>query len=97
MIPGLAETLFAVLDGFRGTITDTGHAVGAVAAPDGLAVLDRDVVRRAELGALSTTDTGIAGSECLCGWQYLHWLRSVCQALSNQQHHNSKRQACLGR
>ena len=66
MIPGLAETLFAVLDGFRGTITDTGHAVGAVAAPDGLAVLDRDVVRRAELGALSTTDTGIAGSECLC-------------------------------
>ena len=48
MVSGLAEALFAVFDGFRRAAADTGHAVGAVAAPDGLAVLDRDAVCRAE-------------------------------------------------
>lgn len=37
MIPGLAEALFSVLDGGRGAVADTGHAVGAAFAPDGLA------------------------------------------------------------
>lgn len=48
MIPGLAQALFAVLDGLGRAAADTGHAVGAVAAPDRLAVLDRDAVCRAE-------------------------------------------------
>ena len=66
MIPGLAQALFSVLNGFRRTIADTGHAVGAVAAPDRLAVLDGDVVRRAERGTLPAANAGIADSERLC-------------------------------
>ena len=66
MIPGLAETFFAVLDGFRGAIADAGHAVSAVAAPDGLAVLDRDAVRRAEPGTMTAADAGVAGRKGIC-------------------------------
>ena len=66
MISGLAQALFSVLDGFRRAVTDTGHAVGAVAAPDGLAVLNGDIVRRAERGALPAADAGVAGGESLC-------------------------------
>ena len=66
MIPGLAKALFAVLDGFRGTVADTGHAVSAVTAPDRLAILDRDVVRRAELGTLTAAGAGIAGRKGIC-------------------------------
>ena len=66
MIPGLAQALFSVLHGFRRAVTDTGHAVGAVAAPDGLAVLNGDIVRRAERGALPAADAGVAGGESLC-------------------------------
>ena len=65
MIPGLAQALFSVLHGFRRAVTDTGHAVGAVAAPDGLAVLNVDIVRRAERGALPAADAGVAGGESL--------------------------------
>ena len=36
-------------------------------------------------------------SKCLCGQRCLHRLRSVCQALPDKQHHDPKRQACLGR
>ena len=66
MIPGLAETLFAVLDGFRGTAADTRHAVGTVAAPDRLAVLNRDIVRRAEPGTLTAAGAGIASRKGIC-------------------------------
>ena len=66
MIPGLAQALFAVLDGFRGTAADARHAVGAVAAPDRLAVLNRDVVRRAEPGTLTAAGAGIAGRKGIC-------------------------------
>ena len=61
MIPGLAKAFFAVLDGFRAAAADARHAVGAVAAPDRLAVLNRDVVRRAEPGTLTAAGAGIAG------------------------------------
>lgn len=66
MIPGLAETLFAVLDGFHTAAADARHAVGAVAAPDRLAVLNRDVVRWAELGTLTAAGAGIAGRKSIC-------------------------------
>ena len=66
MIPGLAQALFAILDGFRAAAADTGHAVGAVAAPDRLAVLDRDVVRWAEPGTLTAAGAGIAGRKGIC-------------------------------
>ena len=66
MIPGFAETLFAVLNGFCGTIADAGHAVGAVAAPDRLAVLDRAVVRGAAFGALAAAGAGVTGRKRLC-------------------------------
>ena len=66
MIPGLAQAFFAVLDGFRRAAADARHAVSAVAAPDRLAVLDGDVVRRAERGTLPAADAGIADGERLC-------------------------------
>ena len=66
MIPGLAQALFAVLDGFRRAAADARHAVGAVAAPDRLAVLNRDVVRRAESGTLTAAGAGIAGHKGVC-------------------------------
>ena len=66
MIPGLAPALFAVLDGFRWASADARHAVGAVAVPDRLAVLDCDVVRRAKLGALTAAGAGIASRKGSC-------------------------------
>ena len=60
MIPGLARALFAILDGFRAAAADARHAVGAVAAPDRLAVLNRDVIRRAEPGTLTAAGAGVA-------------------------------------
>ena len=66
MIPGLAQALFAILDGFRRAAADAGHAVGAAAAPDGLAVLNRDVVCRAKPGTLTTAGAGIAGRKGIC-------------------------------
>ena len=66
MIPGLAPALFAVLDGFRGTAADARHAVGAVAAPDRLAVLNRDVVRWAEPGTLTAAGASISGRKGIC-------------------------------
>ena len=66
MIPGLAEALFAVLDGLRRTVADARHAVGAVAAPDRLAVLDRDAIRWAEPGALTAAGAGVAGRKGIC-------------------------------
>ena len=66
MIPGLSHALFAVLDGFRTAAADTGHAVGTVAAPDRLAVLNRDVVRWAEPGTLTAASAGIAGRKGSC-------------------------------
>ena len=59
MISGLATALLAVLDGFGGAVADAGHAVGAGIAPDGLAVLQGDVIGRAALGALTAVDAGI--------------------------------------
>ena len=66
MIPGLAKALFAVLDGLGRTAADTGHAMGAVAAPDRLSVLDRDVVRWAEPDTLTAAGAGIAGRKGSC-------------------------------
>ena len=66
MISGLAPTLFTVLNGFRGTAADARHAVGAVVAPDRLAVLNRDVVRRAEPCTLTAASAGIAGRKGIC-------------------------------
>ena len=66
MIPGLAKALFAVLDGFRAAAADARHAVSAVAAPDRLTVLDRDVVRWAEPGTLAAAGAGIACRKGTC-------------------------------
>ena len=66
MIPRLAQALFAVLDGFRAAAADARHAVGAVAAPDRLAVLNRNVVRWAKPGTLTTAGAGIAGCKGVC-------------------------------
>ena len=66
MIPGLAQALFAVLDGFRAAAADARHAVGAVAAPDRLAALDRDIVRWAEPGTLTAAGAGITGRKGIC-------------------------------
>ena len=65
MIPGLAPALFAVLDGLGRTAADARHAVGTVAAPDRLAVLNRDVVRWAELGTLTAAGAGFAGRKSI--------------------------------
>ena len=56
MIPRFAETLFAVFDGFCRAVADAGHAMGAVLAPRRFAVLERDVVHRAETDALTAAD-----------------------------------------
>ena len=66
MIPGLAQALFTVLDGFRRAAADAGHAVGAVATPDRLTVLNRDVVRRANLGTLTAAGAGAACGKGIC-------------------------------
>ena len=66
MIPGLVYALFTVLNGFRAAAADARHAVGAVAAPDRLAILNRDVVRWAELGTLTAAGAGIAGRKSIC-------------------------------
>ena len=66
MIPGLAQALFAVLDGFRRAAADARHAVSAVAAPDRLAVLNRDVVRWAEPGTLTAAGAGITSRKGIC-------------------------------
>lgn len=66
MIPGLAQAFFAVLNGFRRAVTNARHAVGAVAAPDGLAVLNRDVVRWAKPYALTAAGAGVASRKGIC-------------------------------
>ena len=66
MIPGLAKALFAVLDGFRTAVTNARHAVGTVAAPDRLSVLNRDIVHRAEPDALTTAGAGFASRKGIC-------------------------------
>ena len=66
MIPGLAQALFTVLDGFRRAVADARHAVSAVAAPDRLAVLNRDVVRWADPGTLTAASAGIASRKGIC-------------------------------
>ena len=66
MIPWPSQALFSILDGFRRAAADARHAVGAVAAPDRLAVLNRDVVRWAELGTLTAAGAGITGYKGIC-------------------------------
>ena len=66
MIPRLAQALFAVLDGLGRTAADARHAVGTVAAPDRLAVLNRDVVRWAEPGTLTAAGASISGRKGIC-------------------------------
>lgn len=66
MISGLTDTLFAVLDGIRRAAADACHTVSAVAAPDGPAFLNGNVVGRAEAGALAAAGTGVASRKRLC-------------------------------
>ena len=66
LIPGLALTLFAVLNGFCRAATNARHAVGTVATPDRLAVLNRDIVCRAEPDTLTAADAGVAGCKGIC-------------------------------
>ena len=59
MIPGLAEALFSVLDGGRGAVADTGHAVGAAFAPDGPGVPEGDAVGGTAADALAAAGAGL--------------------------------------
>lgn len=65
MISGFPGTLLTVLNGLRRAAADTRHAVGAVAAPDRPAVLNGNVVGRAEPDTLSAAGAGIAGRKRL--------------------------------
>ena len=66
MIPGLAQALLPVLDGFRRTAADARHAVSTVAAPGRLAILNRDIVRWTESGTLTAAGAGITGRKGIC-------------------------------
>ena len=66
MIPGFAQALFAILNGFRRTAADTRHAVSTVAAPDRPAVLNCDAVRWAEPCALTAASAGTVGRKKIC-------------------------------
>ena len=59
MIPGLAETFFAIFDGLCGTVADTGHAVSEVLAPSGHSAAQCDAVGRAALCALTAANAGV--------------------------------------
>ena len=50
MIPGLSLAFIAVFNGLNRAVVDAGHAMGAVSAPQGFAVLQGDVAQRAEGG-----------------------------------------------
>ena len=63
MVAGLAEALFAVLDGLCRAVADAGHAVGAVLAPDRLALPQNDVVGGTSPDALAAAGAGITGGE----------------------------------
>ena len=65
MISGFPDAFLAVLNGLRRTMADTRHAVGAVAAPDRPAILERDVVCWAEPDTLAAAGAGIAGRKRL--------------------------------
>ena len=65
MIPRLANALFAVLDRADRTVADARHAVGAVLAPNRLAVFQRDVVHRTALRALPAADAGVRDSKSI--------------------------------
>ena len=45
---------------------DAGHALCAVASPDGTGVLQCDVIQRAELFAFAAADADIAYSKGIC-------------------------------
>ncbi len=62
-IAGLSETLFAVFNGAMRTEADAGHAMGAIAVPDGAAVCQRDIAPGAELCAPAAADTGVRRDE----------------------------------
>ena len=61
MISGFPDALLDVLNGLRRTMADARHTVGAVAAPDRPAILERDVVCWAEPDTLAAAGAGIAG------------------------------------
>ena len=66
MTPWLAKALFAVLDGLRRAVADAGHTVGTVLPPDGLSILQGDVVGGAAPDALSAAGAGVPGGEGVC-------------------------------
>lgn len=66
MISGFPDALFAVLNGLCRTMADTRHAVGAVAVPDRSAVLNGNVVGRAEPDTLAAAGAGVARRERIC-------------------------------
>ena len=49
----------AVADGLRRAVADAGHAVRTLIAPDGLAVLERDIAQRAQARALAAAHAGV--------------------------------------
>ena len=65
MVSGFAFAFLSVFDCFAGAFADTGHAVGALAAPLGFLVGYADVVERAELCAFAAAGTGVCGVEFL--------------------------------
>lgn len=55
----------AVFYRLRRAAAYAGHAVGAAIAPNGPSAIDADVLRRAQSGALSAADAGVACAEFL--------------------------------
>lgn len=56
----------AIFDGLYRTGTDTGHTVGTLGPPDGMACLQMDVVQRTYSGTFAAADTALCGAEGLC-------------------------------
>ena len=66
LISRLPLAVGAIFDGLYRTGTDTGHTVGTLGPPDGMACLQMDVVQRTYSGTFAAADTALCGAEGLC-------------------------------
>ena len=66
MVSRFSKAFSAIFNGCCGTVTDAGHTVGAAVSPDGVAVLQCDIVGGTAQGALAAADAGIRNSKGVC-------------------------------
>ena len=64
-IPRLSNALFSVLNGFCAAAADTGHAVGAVLAPDRLPIRQLNILERAGIYAEAAAGAILCGEKCI--------------------------------